>query len=218
MRPPQRDAAAVRGVARVVLVADLAGEVPAGAVVRVDDGDVVPIAVVGHASDLGAARRPAQRVAAGDLLGDLLGLAGLEVDGPDVVAFRFALDGAPAKSEPLAVASNALMPFPVVNPLLTGSQLSPLSVERSTPTGPPRGSPPAKIYPLALMANERNVAFGTPVLSPVQLSPLSVERKAPPPKVAAKMSPLALIASAVTYVFVKPLSTRVQLSPLSVER
>src|SRR4030095_1350886 len=69
------------------------------------------------------------------------------------------------------------MPFPVVNPLLTGCQLSPLSVERITPTGPPRGSPPAKIYPLALMASERNVASGTPVLSPVQLSSLSVERK-----------------------------------------
>src|SRR6266540_4186433 len=110
------------------------------------------------------------------------------------------------------------MPFPVVNPLLTGCQLSPLSVDRSTPTGPPRGSPPAKIYPLALMANERNVAFGTPVLSPVQLSPLSVERNAPPPNVAAKTWPPALIARARTLVAVSPLLTPVHVSPLSVER
>src|SRR4030095_7839577 len=110
------------------------------------------------------------------------------------------------------------MPFPVSKPLLTGSQLSPLSVERSTPTGPPTGSPPAKMYQLSLMANDKNVAFGTPVLSAVQLPPLSVERNAPPPNVAAKMSSPELIASAVTYVFVKPLSISVQLSPLSVER
>src|SRR5215467_7335071 len=110
------------------------------------------------------------------------------------------------------------MPLLVVNPLLTSSQLSPLSVERTIPIGPPRGSPPAKIYPLALMASERNVASGNPVLSPVQLSPLSVDRNTPPPNVAAKISPLELIASAVTYVFVKPLSTNVQLSPSSVER
>src|SRR3954449_4179033 len=81
------------------------------------------------------------------------------------------------------------MPFPVVNPLLTACQLSPLSVERITPTGPPRGSPPAKICPLALMANESNVALGTPVLRDVQLSPLSVERNAPPPNVASKDMP-----------------------------
>src|SRR5262245_53227648 len=110
------------------------------------------------------------------------------------------------------------MPFPVFKPLLTGSQLSPLSVERSTPTGPPTGSPPAKIYPFALMTKERNVAFGTPVLRLVQLSPLSVERKAPPPNVAAKTSQLVLLPKAVTYVFVNPLSTSVQLFPLSVER
>jgi hypothetical protein len=54
------------------------------------------------------------------------------------------------------------------------------------------------MYPLPLMANERNVAFGTPVLSGVQLSPLSVERNAPPPNVAAKMLSLEFIASAVT--------------------
>src|ERR687892_685043 len=110
------------------------------------------------------------------------------------------------------------MPFPVVNPLLTGSQVSPLSVERITPTGPPRGSPPAKISPLALIASERNVAFGTPVLSPVQVSPLSVERNAPPPNVPAKMSPPELIASEMTNGNSKPLLTAVQLSPLSVDR
>jgi hypothetical protein len=51
------------------------------------------------------------------------------------------------------------MPFPVSKPVLTGSQLSPLSVERSTPDGTTKvGPPPAKMYPLALMANDRNVA------------------------------------------------------------
>ena len=51
------------------------------------------------------------------------------------------------------------------------------------------------MYPIAVTATDRNVAFGTPVLSSIQISPLSVERNTPPPKVAAKMCPAPFIAS-----------------------
>jgi hypothetical protein len=56
----------------------------------------------------------------------------------------------------LTVAISALMPFPVINLLLTGCQLSPLSVERSTATGTITAS---EMYQFALLASERNVSI-----------------------------------------------------------
>jgi hypothetical protein len=63
-------------------------------------------------------------------------------------------------------------------PTFFSFQLSPLSVDRKTP--PPKYVP-AKMSPLALVANERTNVAVNPLLTWVQLSPLSVERNAPSP-------------------------------------
>src|SRR5437667_8543483 len=78
-------------------------------------------------------------------------------------------------------------------PLLTGVQLSPLSVDRQTPL-----NVPAKMWPLtALIASARTFVAVSPLLTPVHVSPLSVERKIPPPWVPTKTCPLALVANAI---------------------
>src|SRR4030095_158852 len=78
-------------------------------------------------------------------------------------------------------------------PLLTGVQVSPLSVDRKTPP-----NVPAKMCPYELIASARTSVALNPLLMVVHVSPLSVERKAPPPSVPAKTWPLAFVASART--------------------
>src|SRR6266850_6895709 len=58
-----------------------------------------------------------------------------------------------------------------IMPLFCSLQVSPLSVDRKTP--PPKYVP-AKMSPLAFVANERTKIAVNPLLTCVQLSPLSV--------------------------------------------
>ncbi|CAA9335665.1 MAG: hypothetical protein AVDCRST_MAG24-1023, partial [uncultured Nocardioidaceae bacterium] len=101
LSPDVGEALTVGRPARLGLVARLAGEVPAGAVVGVDDGDVVPLGLVGDVRDLGAVGRPVEAVAADDAGGDLLGLAGGDVVAEDMVAPLVPVDHVAGEGEPV---------------------------------------------------------------------------------------------------------------------
>ncbi len=90
-----------------------------------------------------------------------------------------------------------------VNPLFIKVQLSPLSVDRKTPS--PHPPEPANKSLLELTAKDQMFVQVSPLLIGVQLSPLSVERKIPPPKyVPAKISSSEFIAIARTSVVIIP--------------